>query len=73
MPIVDGLMKKYGKQIELKRVNILDPSSEEMMAAYGFSAAPEIYLIDRNGKISAFWDDVVSSEELSQAVEKVLQ
>ena len=73
MPIVDGLIKQYGKRIDFQRVNILSSSSQPLMDKFAFSAAPELYLLDRQGKVAANWDDVVSAAELSKAFDQILR
>jgi len=70
---VDGLAKQYGTRIDFKRVNILSSASQPLMEQYAFSAAPELYLLDRQGNVAANWDDVVSAAELSRAFDQVLR
>ncbi len=70
---MDGLAEQYAAQIDFKRVNILDRASQPLMEQYAFSAAPELYLLDRHGKIAASWDDVVSANDLRAALDQVLR
>lgn len=70
---MDGLAKQYGARIDFKRVNILNSSSQALMDQYAFSTAPELYLLDSQGKVAANWDDVVSESELRRAIEQVLR
>jgi hypothetical protein len=72
VPIVNGLEKQYGAQIDFRRVNILDASSQALMEAYSFGTAPQLFLIDRHGKIAASWD-LATAQELSQAFDQLLR
>jgi len=73
MSIVNGLEKIYAGRIEFVRANIHDPQNQPLMKAYGFSATPEFYLVNRQGKIIAFWNDVIPETELRQALDAALQ
>ena len=72
MSIVHGLSRVYGERIDFRRVNIHNPDNQELIEAYGFNTAPELYLLDRQGKIAARWDDLVTADELTQAFERIL-
>ena len=73
LPIVRGLEKEYADRIEFVRVNILDKSNAALMKQFAFSATPELYLVDRTGKVIGFWNDVVSPEELRAAFDTALK
>jgi thiol-disulfide isomerase/thioredoxin len=72
LPIVYGLEKEYGDRITFVRVNILDSNNEPLMKQFGFSATPELYLVDEQGRIIAFWDDAIEANELRRAFDKTI-
>ncbi len=72
-PIVHELEQTYGDRVAFVHVNILNPDSLPIMKQYGFSASPELYLVDPRGKVIGFWDDVQSKAELASALNKALK
>lgn len=68
-----GVEKDYRDRIEFIHVNILQPDSEAMMEKFGFSTTPEFYLVDADGNILRFWDDLIPADELRQALDEALQ
>jgi hypothetical protein len=72
MSIVNGLEKIYGDRIDFVRANILFPENRPLMAQYGFSATPEFYLVDPQGKIIGFWNDQVEAAVLRRAFDDAL-
>ena len=70
---MNGLEKQYGDRITFIRVDILLPGSRPMMDQYGFSAAPEFYLVDGHGKTLGAWDDLVQAKILRQAFEEAIR
>lgn len=73
LPIVNGLEKEYAGRITFTRVNILNPKSAPLMAQYGFTTAPELYLVNAQGRIIGSWDNLVSAKELRQAFERAVK
>ena len=73
MPIVSGLEKTYRDRISFTRVNIMDPKNQPVMDHYGFSTAPELYLVNPQGRIIGAWDDFVASADLKQAFDTALR
>jgi len=73
LPIVHGLEEEYGSRITFVRVNILNPESQPLMEQYGFSATPELYLVDAQGQILGAWDETVTEEDLRQAFDEALR
>jgi len=69
---VHGLEQEYGDRITFVRVNILDTNNEPLMKQFGFSATPELYLVDEQGRTIAFWDDVIEADELRRAFDQAL-
>jgi thioredoxin-like negative regulator of GroEL len=69
---VNGLYEKYHGQVSLTRLNILNSDSQPMMDKLGFSATPEIYLLDPAGKIVALWDDLTSEQEMAAVIDAAL-
>jgi hypothetical protein len=69
---VNGLEKEYGERIRFVRVNILLAESRPMMDQYAFSAAPEFFLLDRQGKTIGFWDELSADNDMKQVFEEAL-
>ena len=67
-----GLEKSYGSRIEFVRANILLPENEALMEEFGFSATPEFYLVNGDGRIIGAWDDTLTEELLREAFEQAL-
>ena len=73
MSIVNGLEKTYAQQITFVRANILDDKNWPLMQEFSFSATPEFYLLDPQGKIIGFWNDAVPEQELQSAFDSALR
>jgi hypothetical protein len=71
-PIVDGLEREYGKKIKFVRANILNDKYKSLMDEYGFSATPEFYLVDREGKILHGWSDMLDVEDVRSVFNQAL-
>ena len=71
LPIVHGLEDDYSGRIEFVRVNIHNPKNQALMDGYGFTTAPELYLV-ADGRIIGAWDDFVTEKELRQAFDSAL-
>jgi hypothetical protein len=69
---VHGLEKEYSERIQFVRVNILQPESEALMEQFSFSATPEFYLVDAQGKIVGFWQDDIDAGALREAFDEAL-
>ncbi len=67
------LEQTYGDRVTFVHVNVLNPDSQPIMKQYGFSATPEVYLVDPRGRVIGFWDDVQSKDELQAALDKALK
>ena len=67
-----GLEKEYAGRIDFVRVNVLDKNSTALINRFGFSATPELYLVNGSGKIVHFWDSEVEADELRKAFDAVL-
>jgi hypothetical protein len=72
-PIVNGLEKQYAGRIDFQRVNVLDEANTPIMKHFGFSATPELYLIDGQGKVLAFWDQPVPASQIAGAFDLALK
>ena len=68
-----GLEKEYAERIQFVRVNILLPENKPLIEQYAFSATPEFYLVDRDGRIIGVWDDTLSADALREAFDEALQ
>jgi len=71
-PVVNGLMKNYTDRVHFVRVNIRHPQSAELRTQLGFSATPEFYLIDPQGKVLRQWDETVDVAELEETIRAIL-
>jgi hypothetical protein len=67
-PVVNGLMKNYTDRVSFVRVNIRHAQFAELRTQLGFSATPEFYLIDPQGRVERKWDDSVDLAELEQTI-----
>ena len=70
---MDGLKNVYLGRVLFIRVNILDASNKPLMAEYGFTATPEIFLTDDHANILSHWDDFVPSDELESVIDRALK
>ena len=69
---MNGLEKEYRDRVTFVNVNILNPDSQLLMDQYGFTTAPEIYLLDSEGTVVAVWDDQVTADTMRQALDDVI-
>lgn len=67
-----GLEKTYGKRLQIELVNVRSPDSLPLQEQYGFSLAPELFLVDGAGVVRGYWDEVVSAEQLQQAIDQIM-
>lgn len=67
-----GLEQEYAGRIEFVRVNVLNNDNAEVMKQFGFSASPELYLVDGAGKVLKFWNEAVDADQLRAALEQAL-
>jgi hypothetical protein len=72
LPVVRGLEQEYGDRITFIRVNIHNPDNKAMLDHFGFSTAPELYLVDDQDRLLGAWGEGVTVAELKQAFEEVL-
>jgi hypothetical protein len=70
---VNGLEKDFGSRIDFQTVNIHNSRNAALMEQYGFTAAPELYLVDQDGSVLGAWDGSVTGDELRQAFERALK
>ena len=70
---MNGLEKEYAGRITFTRVNILNSKSVAIMEHYGFTTAPELYLVNAQDRIIGSWDDLVTASELRQAFDRAVE
>ena len=70
---MSGLEKTYSDRISFTRVNIMNPNNQALMDHYGFTTAPELFLVNPDGRIINVWDDLVTSADLKQAFDSALR
>ena len=64
-------MKNYTDRVHFVRVNIRHPQAAELQTLLGFSATPEFYLIDPQGRVERKWDETVDVAELEQTIKEL--
>jgi protein-disulfide isomerase len=70
--MVHGLQGEYIGRVEFVRTNILDKTTFELQERYGFTATPEFFLIDSQGKVLGYWDENVTLDGLRAAFDEAL-
>ena len=68
-----GLEQEYGERITFVRANIHLGTTRALQQELGFTATPEFFLVDADGKIVGHWDDDVSVSGLKDAFDRVLR
>ena len=68
-----GLEAEFGDRIAFQSVNIHNPDNEPLIEEFGFTTAPELYLVDQDGTILGAWDESVTEEDLRRAFEDALK
>ena len=72
-PIVDGLEEEYMEQVDFISLNALDGSQgEAAFDAYGLRGHRTVVLVEPDGQVSAVKLGFVPSEDLEQAIQKLL-
>lgn len=66
-PIVHGLEKQHGEQINFVYLNVDNPDNQEVMQVLGRRAQPEFFLLDEEGNILNHWYGRVQPEDFEQA------
>ena len=62
-------MKKYAGRARFVRVNIHTPQSSDLKKQLGFSASPELYLVDPAGHVLHYWGgDLMDLADLEEAI-----
>jgi hypothetical protein len=69
---VHGLQREYGEHITFVRVNIHLEETRELQEQYGFTLAPEFFLVDMDGNILDYWDDQITVTELKATFDRLL-
>ena len=67
-----GLEKEFRGRINFTYVNILKPENEPYLEEFGFGTTPELYLVDSDGKVVGFWDEVASADDFRAVFEAML-
>ena len=67
-----GLEREYAGQVDFTFVNVLLPQNAAYIETYGFSATPELYLLDASGQVAGFWDEIASADDLRPAFDELL-
>ena len=70
---MNGLEKEFGSRIDFQSVNIHNTKNNALIEQFGFTTAPELYLVDEHGSILGAWDGSVKEEELRLAFENALK
>jgi hypothetical protein len=72
VPIVNGLAKEFDGRLKVVRVNVRDTNTVSIQEEYGFTATPELFLVDESGKILGHWDEVESAASLAEEIDRLL-
>ena len=72
MPTVRGLEREYGDRVAFVWANVLDETNVDLMYQFSFSTTPEIYLVDEQGEIIGFWDEMDEADPLREALDGAL-
>lgn len=69
---MNGLEKTYAGRIMFVHANIHDPKNQPLLKQYAFSATPEFYLVNAQGKVIGFWNEAPDPAELRRAFDAAL-
>ncbi|RUA15627.1 MAG: hypothetical protein DSY55_05925 [Clostridia bacterium] len=72
-PIVNGLEKQYGKQIEFVFINREAPENQTIVKKYGVRSQPIFILLDRQGEIVQRFSGPVSEDVLAEALQSLVE
>ena len=67
-PVVHGLEKKWGEQVNFVFLDIADKRTKTIKRALGYSYYPQFFLLDGEGTILNQWIGLVGEEELDAAL-----
>ncbi len=68
---MNGVLKKYTNRVRFVRVNIHGPQTLALQKQLGFSASPELYLVDPAGHVLHYWGESIDPVELEQALQAI--
>jgi hypothetical protein len=71
-PIVNGLEQAYAGRVRVVRVNVHNRASQPLQERFGFTATPELFLVDRAGAVLGHWDEIDSLEGLKSAIDRIM-
>ena len=71
-PVVHGLEKEFGDDVQFVYVNIDDPTSASAKEALGYRFQPHVFLIDENGEIIQQWLGYNSANVYEEAFNELL-
>ena len=72
-PIVDGLEESYKGKIEVRWLNVEEPTSEEAIMKYGVRVIPFFLLVDESGTPKAQWAGLVERSVFEETFDRLLQ
>jgi len=67
-PIVHGLERQYGAQVDFLYLDVQDPRTEVGKARLGFTATPHFFLLDAQGKVLGEWQGVTERPMLENEI-----
>lgn len=71
-PIVDGLKKKYGRQVKFVYYEMSEPSGKKRAREEGVMGTPTFLLLDRNGERVYMLQGSQPREVMEQVLEQLL-
>jgi thiol-disulfide isomerase/thioredoxin len=72
-PIVNGLEKEFGSDIEFVKINIDDPNSAAAKQEYGFRYQPFFVLVSADGEVLEEWPGYTDAALFEDAFATVLE
>ena len=71
-PIVDGLEREYGEQIDFVYLNIDNPDTAAAKEKFGYRVQPHFFLVSAEGEVVEEWLGPVQRQQFVAAFETVL-
>lgn len=72
-PVMASLKALYGDRVQWHYHEFNQPSSAKVNQDFGITAHPEIFILDRTGRVVQKFTGVVSAYELEQALRALLR
>jgi hypothetical protein len=70
-PIVHGLEREWGQQVDFLYLDIADTGNTAIKARFGFRATPHFFLLAPDGSVQRSWQGLVDSDTLTAALQRI--